>query len=84
MRLIIALLITLLVFGSCKRYPRCPIKSCKTRMEHSHSGGKFRGRPWWKRNQNPQYGEEVKANKDDKKKEKTTKFWRKPKDKYKR
>jgi hypothetical protein len=64
---------------SCKRLPRCPIKSCEVRMEHPHGGGRYRGLPWWKRNQNPQYGEDVKANKDEKRKEKSTKKWRKPK-----
>ena len=39
------------------RTKRCPIKSCETKMIHIHNGKKFRGREWWRRNQNPKTGE---------------------------
>lgn len=55
----VILLSTLLFIGGCKYMfiPRCPIPNCETKMIHLHGGKEFRGRPWWKRNQNPKIGE---------------------------
>jgi hypothetical protein len=39
------------------RMKKCPIKSCDTKMVHTHNGKKFRGRKWWQLNKNPKTGE---------------------------
>lgn len=55
----ILVLVAFLSMGGCKAMfiPRCPIKNCKTKMIHLHGGREFRGRPWWKKKQNPKIGE---------------------------
>lgn len=43
--------------ASCKT---CPIVSCHTRKVHFHDGVKYRGQPWFKK-QNPAIGEKIKT-----------------------
>lgn len=59
------------------RMKRCPIKSCDTKMVHTHNGRKFRGREWWRRKQNPKTGELVRQPVTDPKKRKGSKKVRK-------
>lgn len=51
------LLLPLLVVFSCTR--RCPIGTCYTRKVHTHDGNKYRGQPWFAK-QNPKIGEKLK------------------------
>ncbi|MBD2768400.1 hypothetical protein IC235_10895 [Hymenobacter sp. BT664] len=46
----------LLVGVSCRT---CPMESCHVRKVHLHSGVKYRGQPWFKK-QNPEIGEKIK------------------------
>ncbi len=55
LRLIPCLL--LLAVASCRT---CPIESCHVRKVHLHSGVKYRGQPWYKK-QNPAIGEKIKT-----------------------
>ncbi len=50
-------LFVLLFVSSCKT---CPIVSCHTRKVHFHDGVKYRGQPWFKK-QNPAIGEKIKT-----------------------
>ncbi|WP_046242536.1 hypothetical protein [Hymenobacter terrenus] len=47
----------LLLVASCRT---CPIESCHVRKVHLHSGVKYRGQPWFKK-QNPAIGEKIKT-----------------------
>ncbi|MBX0289634.1 hypothetical protein K3G63_04250 [Hymenobacter sp. HSC-4F20] len=49
----------LLSVVSCRT---CPIVSCHTRKVHLHSGVKYRGQPFFKK-QNPAIGEKIKVHK---------------------
>ncbi|MBT9392308.1 hypothetical protein KLP40_03960 [Hymenobacter sp. NST-14] len=51
------LVLTALLAVSCRT---CPIESCHTRKVHFHNGSKFRGQPWFKK-QNPAIGEKIKT-----------------------
>jgi len=42
--------------------PNCPIYNCQVRQQHDHSGAKYSGRKWYKK-QNLQVGERWKAKK---------------------
>jgi hypothetical protein len=53
LRLVSCLL--LLVAVGCRT---CPIVSCHVRKVHLHSGTKYRGQPWFKK-QNPAIGEKI-------------------------
>ena len=55
MPLILCLL--LLVVASCRT---CPIEACHTRKVHLHSGVKYHGQPWFKK-QNPAIGEKIRT-----------------------
>ena len=57
MKLLFRLIPVLLLFvvASCRT---CPIESCHTRKVHMHSGVKYRGQPWFKK-QNPAIGEKI-------------------------
>ena len=47
----------LLAMVSCRT---CPIESCHVRKVHMHSGQKYRGQPFFKK-QNPAIGEKIKT-----------------------
>jgi hypothetical protein len=47
----------LLLVASCRT---CPMESCHTRKVHLHNGTKYRGQPWFKK-QNPAIGEKIKV-----------------------
>jgi hypothetical protein len=47
----------LLLVASCRT---CPMQSCHTRKVHLHNGTKYRGQPWFKK-QNPAIGEKIKV-----------------------
>lgn len=51
----VSLFILISSLSSCK-YPRCKIKTCKTRMVHGHGSKEYTGVVWWKK-QNPNTGE---------------------------
>ncbi|RIY13791.1 hypothetical protein D0T11_01545 [Hymenobacter rubripertinctus] len=51
------LALTALLAVSCRT---CPIEACHTRKVHTHNGTKFRGQPWFKK-QNPAIGEKIKT-----------------------
>lgn len=55
-RLLFALFL-LVGAASCRT---CPIVSCHTRKVHLHEGAKYRGQPWFKK-QNPAIGEKIKV-----------------------
>lgn len=52
------------------RMKKCPIKSCDTKMVHTHNGKKFKGRKWYQFKQNPKTGELVREPVTDPKKRK--------------
>ena len=56
-----------LLFSVCScvhfKPPRCRTQGCEIRMIHGHKGKEYRGRPWWRRNQNPKVGQEYKQGK---------------------
>ena len=57
-----ALLAIMLTFGGCsffKKLRPCPVKGCRVRLTHSHSGEMFSGVPWYKLNKNPKVGQEI-------------------------
>ena len=47
----------LVLVASCRT---CPMESCHTRKVHLHNGTKYRGQPWFKK-QNPAIGEKIKV-----------------------
>ncbi len=55
----VSIFVLLILLTSCHAWkiPRCPIPNCHTKLIHLHKETEFRGRPWWKRNQNPKIGE---------------------------
>ena len=57
MKLLLRLVLCVLplVAASCRT---CPLVSCHTRKVHLHSGIKYRGQPWFKK-QNPAVGEKI-------------------------
>lgn len=57
-RLSLGALLGLLAFASSCR--TCPMEACHTRKVHYHNGSKFRGQPWFKK-QNPAIGEKIKT-----------------------
>ena len=60
MRLLLRFLPLLLLLGSCRT---CPIESCHVRKVHFHTGIKYTGQPFFKK-QNPAIGEKIKTNND--------------------
>ncbi|MDU0370091.1 hypothetical protein ACFPAF_06790 [Hymenobacter endophyticus] len=52
-------LLVLALLASCRT---CPMPSCHTRKVHLHGGTKYRGQPWFKK-QNPAIGEKIKVHK---------------------
>ncbi|WP_460621385.1 hypothetical protein [Hymenobacter tenuis] len=52
-------LLVLVLAASCRT---CPMASCHTRKVHLHNGTKYRGQPWFKK-QNPAIGEKIKVHK---------------------
>ncbi|MBF9238935.1 hypothetical protein I2I05_16145 [Hymenobacter sp. BT683] len=59
MKMLLRLAPVLLLFiaSSCRT---CPIETCHVRKVHLHSGNKYRGQPWFKK-QNPAIGEKIKT-----------------------
>ena len=53
----LAPVVGLLLVASCRT---CPMQSCHTRKVHLHNGTKYRGQPWFKK-QNPAIGEKIKV-----------------------
>lgn len=51
----------LLLVTSCRT---CPMVACHTRKVHLHNGTKYRGQPWFKK-QNPAIGEKIKVHSQD-------------------
>ena len=51
--------VVLTLLASCRT---CPMQSCHTRKVHLHGGTKYRGQPWFKK-QNPAIGEKIKVHK---------------------
>lgn len=48
------------------RPPRCRVQGCQVKMIHAHAGKEYRGRPWWKFNQNPKVGQKFNGKNRDK------------------
>ena len=58
----LAPVVVLLLAASCRT---CPMEACHTRKVHLHNGTKYRGQPWFKK-QNPAIGEKIKVHKQEK------------------